>query len=172
MHSYDDMALLEEISVVPAELTEGWRGTDLVKWQSRLLTQMQDMIAKYTKLKNTEYVDKLSNVLKIWKDNPISGSVNVEDLKILQAATSQLASDDWKLQKYFRNIETNIRAIVASEEELPRMPDENAGPAKPTPRFGGVKEKPEDTGEPKGEAGGAPAPEAEAAGATQNEEQP
>ena len=156
MHSYEDIAALEE-SLNKEYVVEGWRGTDLVKWQSRLLMQMQDMVDKYSKVKNQEYVDKLQSIIKTWKDNQITGSVNVEDVKILQAAAGQLAADDWKLQKYFRNVETNLRAIIASEEELPRVPEENPGPSKPTPRMGAMKEEP--AGAPEQSAEPSPEPE-------------
>ena len=142
MNSYEDLAFLESLPDAPACLYEAWRGTDLVKWQSRLLVQMEDLLAKYQKMRNHDYANKLAEILKVWKANELTGSINVEDVKILQAACGQLAVDDWKLQKYFRNIETNLRAIIASEEELPRTPEENPGPASPTPRSGAMKEEP------------------------------
>jgi len=151
----EDLAYLEESAPFP--LIEAWSGVDLVEWHTLIERQLTDMVERYVKLKNNSYVDKLRQVLDVWRQNPIDGSINVETISVLQAATAQLAVDPWKLSTYFRAIETNLRRIIASEQELPRVAEEPAGRAKPTPRYGGQKEAPAPTGAP---AQGAPPTEA------------
>jgi hypothetical protein len=117
--SYEDLAYISQRRY-DCRLLEAYRGTDIVSWHGMIERQLVGMLQDAEAGGNSPNADKLREFLKTWRDNPISGSINVEDLDTLLAATSQLAVDNWKLSTYFIGLRDNLRKIIASEEEMPR----------------------------------------------------
>lgn len=119
-----------------SELLEAYSGTSVVSWYGNIERQIVSMIDQYESAKNDEYADKLRVYLQTWRDNPISGSINVETLQVLEAATAQNAVDPWKLANYFSNLRDSIRKLIAAQEELPTgdAGDQPGSRAKSSPR--------------------------------------
>jgi len=67
--------------------------------------------------------------IQMWEENKLDGSVNVETVQALLAATEVLAARDWPLKNFFINLESSLRSIIASEEKLPRIPKDTAEPS-------------------------------------------
>lgn len=125
-------------------LLEVYSGQAVVAWQGRIERQLLKSIGEYEAAKNSAYVDKLREYLKVWRDNTLSGSINVEVVHALLTATEMLSVDGWKLQNYFSNLRDELRRLQASVEELPAQPPEEeydamrqaAGAAAPSQPFG------------------------------------
>lgn len=103
---------------------ERYSGTAIVGWYGAIEGQLQRMEERYRSARNDNYADKIHTFLLTWQNHPITGSMNIETLELLESTAAQLASDDWELREYFRNLRTRLRQIVASFEELPPPGDE------------------------------------------------
>jgi hypothetical protein len=165
LHSFEDMAGLRDSGLY---VPEAYDGTKIVQWYGNIERQLTRMLEENEAARNFVYADKLRTYLKTWRENEITGSMNRETLQILKAATEQLAVEPWNLGNYFSNLRDQIRKLVASEEQLPRVATEPgekmAGPgagapsgATPplAPEFG-PEEKPPGMG---GAEAGGPTPE-------------
>lgn len=134
MSSYDDIAFLAEslraVHTVP--LLEVYSGESMVRWHGSIERQLQAMLSLYERAKNHAYTDKLRAIIRVWRRYPLSGSINVEDVATLEAAVEVLAVDNWQLANYFSNLRDSLRGVLASEEELPRMPDSPELGSKPS----------------------------------------
>lgn len=111
-----------------ASLLEAYSGTAVVQWHGNIERQILDKIEQSEDNRNTVYADKLREFLKIWRENEITGSINVEDLQPLLSASKVLAVDPWNLGNYFSNLRDQLRKLIAAAEQLPMM-----GPEAPTP---------------------------------------
>jgi len=104
--------------------------------------------------RNYENADRLRAFLNTWRDNELTGSISVDQLRPLKAAAEQASAIKSSLRPIFTSILRNLRKLIADEEELPRGIDQNAndpmagggmGAAPPmSPDFGPDKEKPGD----------------------------
>ena len=134
-------------------VNEAFSPTSLVLWHGKIEKHISDLIDRYANQHNVEYVNKLREFLRLWRSYPISGSVNIEELTPLEAAASTLAVDSWKLSNYFTALRDRIRAVIASQQELPAIDaGYTAGNRRSQPRppstFGASKTAgPEDAGE-------------------------
>ena len=103
----------------PQLLGEYYSGQETVDWQGRIERQLIKHIEEYEAAHNTGYADKLRAFMQMWRQHPLTGSLNVETIDALSSATEVLAVDPWKLQNYFSNLRDNLRKLTASVEELP-----------------------------------------------------
>ena len=160
-------------------LAEAFTGTSIVAWQGKIERQMVTLIADAEKGRNYPYADKLREFLKIWRANEITGSINRETLEILKSASDILAVDHWDMAAYFGSLRDQLKVLIASEEQLPRMEDpgndpmagggHGGGGAPPmNPSFGPAGEAPDSAGG----AGGAPGGEGGIGGAPGEEPPP
>lgn len=124
------------------ELVEAYSGAEVVRWHGHIERQLDKMVQRYEEQRNTAYAEKIRAFLNTWRTYQITGSLNRETLDPLESAANILSVDGWKLQNFFGNLRDQLRALVASEEELPR--DAQGGGETPPP--GGM--------------GGAPPPDA------------
>ena len=149
-------------------LLEAWAGTDVVGWQGTIERQLNNRVSEYEQAKNNDYATKLREYLRIWRDNPFTGSVNIETVNTLLSAADVLAVDGWKLNNYFSELRDNLRKLKAAAEQLPPIPTEGPKPrnsprmvsqSTPTPpstEFGPQREAPtelEPGAEPEGGEG-------------------
>jgi len=114
----------EDLAHIPNRLPtmlEAYSGSDIVQWFGNIERQIVNMIDDQEASRNHTYADKLREFLKVWRDNELTGSINIEQLLPLKAASSILAVDTWKLNDYFSSLAIQIKRIIASEEELPPM---------------------------------------------------
>jgi hypothetical protein len=136
------------------QIFEAYAGTAVVSWYGNIERQIIGMENEYRNANNTDYADKLHQFLMTWRDNPLTGSINIETLQVLEAAAAQNAVDPWKLANYFSNLRDSLRKLIAAQEELPMVePDQQGGganrrKAKPQPPsdFGPTAEPPPEDG--------------------------
>lgn len=159
-HSYEDFGQIDFNNRAPAVL-ESFAGTEIVKWYSKIENQLKGLLADAEKGRNFTYADKLREFLTVWRQHEITGSINRETLETLGAAARVLSVDNWNLGSYFHSLSTQLKVLIASEEQLPRGMDANqnepmaggggAGRGAPpmSPAFGPEEEPP-----PGGGAGG------------------
>jgi len=130
MRDYDSMAFLAE-STRQTPILELYSGENVVGWHGNIERQLDRFLTVYDAARNQEYMDKLSVILKLWRDNPLSGSINVEDIKNLLSGCEVLAVDKWHLKNYFSNLRDQLRILKASEEGFDRgagdMPAQRPG---------------------------------------------
>lgn len=125
-HDYESFGTLNFRQASPS-LYESFSGVSIVDWYGRIERQIQNMVEDAVKGRNKPYEDRLRNFLKIWRDNEIDGSLNREPIDILAATCDTLAVDStWTCSNFFSVLRDRLRAIVASEEQLPRDVDMNA----------------------------------------------
>lgn len=119
LHDYESMGVASTTVRSAPPMLEAYRGTDIVQWYGSIEGQLARKEAEYRAVKNNVYADRVHEFLKTWRDNELTGSVNVEDVDVLEAASAQNAVDTWQLQDYFRNLRDQLRRLRASLEELP-----------------------------------------------------
>ena len=150
LHSYEDMAHRQG-EYIP----EAYAGTAIVQWYGNIERQLTRMLEENEAARNFVYADKIRTFLKTWREHEITGSLNRDSIEILKGATEQLAVDPWNHGNYFSNLRDQLRKLLASEEQLPRVAGEpndkmggpgggaGGGSLPPlTPEFGGEKEAP------------------------------
>ena len=103
-------------------LLEAYQGAQIVAWYGNIERQISGLIERYESTRNFPYVDKLRAFLNTWRQYPITGSINRETLDPLESACNILAVDSWKLSNFYSNLRDQIRKLIASEEQLPRIP--------------------------------------------------
>lgn len=170
-HSFEDMARANEASE-PSPVLEAFSGSAIVRWANTIKYGIKEKIAKQEANRNQEYAALLRTYANLWDQNPITGSMNVETLKLLKAAAEPYATMDWNEQKYFVGIVTSLDELLADQEALPNgvdteqnMPMAGGGGSLPPmgtdfgpeqgapPGMGGAEEAP-----PGGGAAGGPEP--------------
>lgn len=162
LHDYESWGRLNFNNRTP-ELLETFAGTEIVRWHGKIEGQLVGLLDDAEKGRNYPYADKLREFIKIWRANEITGSINRETLETLKAASDVLSVDNWNLGSYFRSLATQLKVLVASEEQLPRDVDMNQndptagggggrGAPPMSPSFGPGQEGPEGA---EGGAGGA-----------------
>ncbi len=105
---------------LPAVL-EAYSGTAIVEWYGKIERQLEQFIEEHEAKQNHDYANKLRTYLKVWRDNEIDGSMNMETIVALLSATEILAVDSWDLKTYFSGLRDRMRTLKASEQELPRV---------------------------------------------------
>ena len=125
VHDYESLWRIHS----PAVQCEAFRGVDVVRWHSQVERSLVDFIEKYEGARNAPYVDKLRVFLKQWRDNRLDGSINRETIELLLKPAEILAVDKWNLDRFFMGVRDGLYVLIASEEELPRLPAENSRPA-------------------------------------------
>lgn len=170
-HDYESLAWLDFKLYRPVELTEAYSGTAVVGWYGKIERQLVNLLRDAVSGQNYPYSDKIREFLKTWRENQITGSINRETLKSLEAPARQLAVDNWNLSDYFSSLKDQLNILIASEEQLPRGMEEPGNEPLPgggggggggppmSPSFGAEDEAPGGAGGAGGEmpgAGGAP----------------
>lgn len=117
-HSYEDMGWVRPST--SACIPESYRGSDIVDWYGRIEQSVINLLRDAEKSNNSTYAARLKAFLETWQEHPIDGSLNRETIEILLAAAKQWARESWDLQSYFLSLQTRLRQLIASEEELPR----------------------------------------------------
>ena len=116
VHDYESLQYLG-VRYMP----EAWSGVAIVQWYGNIERQITRMLEEQEGARNFPYADKLREFLKIWRENEITGSLNRENLEVLKTAADILAVDAWNLNNYFSNLRDQLRKLLASEEQLPRV---------------------------------------------------
>lgn len=119
-HDYESLGFITEGDRFTPFLPEAYSGSSIVTWYSTIENQLQNKLDDQSAARNHENADRLRAFLKTWRENEISGSLNIDELETLKAAAEQQASTKWGLQNYFSSLLSQLRRLIASEEELPR----------------------------------------------------
>jgi hypothetical protein len=131
-------------SCQPHPVVEAYKGQAVVSWYGNIERQLIALVDKYRNNRQPEDAAKVEQFLITWRRNEISGSINRSTIEKLEAAAAQLAVDGWKSQTYFSSLRDQLRKLIASEEELPRLPDNGRPPRReaPTGMLGAQEKQP------------------------------
>lgn len=124
VHDYETLGLINFNNREPV-LLESWSGTEIVRWHGKIEQQVMGLLADAEKGRNWTYADKLREFLTVWRQHEITGSINRETLETLSATARLLGVDNWNLSSYFLSLATQLKVLIASEEQLPRGVDMN-----------------------------------------------
>lgn len=158
-HDYESLGAASlMITAQRPPVLEYYSGTAIVGWYGNIEGQLTRMEERYRSARNDDYADKIHTFLLTWKSHPITGSMNVETLDLLEASSAQLAADDWQQREYFRSLRDRLRQIIASYEQLPSPGDEpvTRRRLKPSEGPGGPAGDGPEAGETPGAPEGAP----------------
>jgi len=117
-HSFEDMAQANEAPATSPVL-EAFSGSAIVRWYNTIKFGLKEKIAKQEANRNQEYAALLRTYSNLWDSNAITGSMNVETVKLLKAAAEPYATMDWNEQKYFIGVVTSLDELLADQEAFP-----------------------------------------------------
>jgi hypothetical protein len=100
-------------------ILEAWKGTQVVAWYGSIERQLSSLQREAVAAENKDAEAKLQAFLRTWRDNELTGAVNVETVNALKAGAEVLAVDRWNLSNYFSQLRDQLRKLKASLEELP-----------------------------------------------------
>ena len=171
---YEDIAWINSAQDT-APTQEAFSGSAIVRWYNTIKFGIKEKIAKQEANRNQEYAALLRTYANLWDQNAITGSMNVETVKLLKASAEPYATMDWNEQKYFIGIVTSLDELLADQEALPNgvdteqnMPMAGGGGSMPPmgTDFGPEQNAPPGAGGPgiPGEEGGIPGAEGGAGG--------
>lgn len=165
-----ELELERSFSTAPRRISEAFKGTSIVTWYGKIERQLDGFVNENEQARNHNNADKLRSFLRLWRENKIDGSLNIEPVENLLAGTEVSAVDPWKYNNYFSHLRDQLRKLKASVEELPvgsEVPPEQRAPSSSPPSSFGPTETP-----PAGAAvaaePGAPAEELLSTDSTQN----
>src|SRR5579864_8825440 len=91
-HDYESMGALQSIENVEVPILETISGPAIVSWYSMIEDFLQRKLDDQEAARNHENADRLRAFLNTWRENELTGSVNIDDLKPLKAAAEQQAA--------------------------------------------------------------------------------
>lgn len=116
-------------------LPEAYSGGDIIMWQGTIERQIENMVQRAEESGNNEYATNLRTFLSQWRDNQLTGSLNIETLRSLKIAAEWASMMDWNFKNYFSLLRDQLRSLIARVgEELPVMPQQEQPKAKGGPR--------------------------------------
>ena len=123
-HDYESWGRVDWSKPRKAEILEAWSGSDIVRWWGRIERQLKGMRDEAEQGRNFPAQEKVQGFLNIWRNNQLTGSINIEQLTPLAAASDMLALDNnAAISSYFGSLRDSLNSLIASEEELPRGAD-------------------------------------------------
>jgi len=125
-HDYESMGTLQNIEEARVPVLETLTGSQVVSWYSMVDDFLQRKLDDQEAARNTENADRLRAFLNTWRDNELTGSISVDQLLPLKAASEQAAAVKSALRPIFTSLLRNIRKLIADEEQLPRGVDPGA----------------------------------------------
>ena len=117
--TYEDLGAFSARRPNRPTLLEGWRGSQVVEWYGSIERQLESLQREASAAENKDVEAKVYAYLKTWRENELTGSVNVETVNALLAGSSILAVDRWNLSNYFSQLRDQLRRLKSSLEELP-----------------------------------------------------
>lgn len=124
-HDYESMGMVGPAEHREPVLLEAYSGSSIVSWYGMIEDQLQRMLDDQEASRNFENADRIRAFLNTWRENEITGSINIDELEPLKAAAEQQSAVKWPLRNYFSSLRNQLRKLIASEEELPRGIDTN-----------------------------------------------
>lgn len=127
VNDYESLAVVGERilhdSEPPELLSETLAGSQVVGWYSQIEDFLQKQLDNQEAARNHENADRLRAFLNTWRENELTGSISVDQLRPLKAAAEQGAAVKSGLRTIFTSILRNLRKLIADEEQLPRGVD-------------------------------------------------
>jgi len=122
VHSYEDMGW-----GAPAQpiMLEAWSPSAIKRWYETIKYEIKALIEKWEGKRNFEYARYLRNYSNIWDQNPISDSINVEELRVLKAAADTYADMKWDEQYFFVGLTKSLSELLADQRGGPTGVDMN-----------------------------------------------
>jgi hypothetical protein len=151
-HDFESLGTVQNIEEAQVPVLEVLTGSAVVSWYSMIEDFLQRKLDDQEAARNNENADRLRAFLNTWRDNELTGSISVDELRPLKAAAEQAAAVKSSLRPIFSSLLRNLRKLIADEEQLPRGVDTNAinpmagglgrGAPPMSPDFGPEEEKP------------------------------
>jgi hypothetical protein len=132
-HYYETIIWHEARRAAYPPVLEALRGTQVVEWYGRIERQLVDMVNRFQTSRNFDSKAKAQAYLDIWRQNQLTGSINVDTINALLSAADILGVDSWGESNYFASLRDKLRMLKAGQEELPPIGDEDNSPG-PRPR--------------------------------------
>lgn len=164
-HDYESMGAVQGIENVEVPVLETLSGSQVSSWYTMIEDFLQRKLDDQEAARNHENADRLRALLNTWRENELTGSVSIDDLKPLKAAVEQGAAIKSPLRSIYTSLLRSLRKLIADEEQLPRGVDTDAvnpmagglgrGAPPMSPDFGPEEAPPGDLegGEPGAEGG-------------------
>jgi hypothetical protein len=154
-NDYESLGTIQNIEEAEVPVLETLSGSQVVSWYTMIEDYLQRKLDDQEAARNHENADRLRAFLNTWRDNELTGSISVDQLRPLKAAAEQAAAIKSSLRPIFASLLRNLRKLIADEEQLPRGVDTDAvnpmaggglgGGAPPmSPDFGPEEEPPGD----------------------------
>jgi hypothetical protein len=125
-HDYESLGTVQNIEEAQVPVLETLSGSQVVSWYSMIDDFLQRKLDDQEASRNRENADRLRAFLNTWRDNELTGSISIDQLKPLKAAAEQAAAVGSALRPIFSSLLRNLRKLIADEEQLPRGIDTNA----------------------------------------------
>jgi hypothetical protein len=125
-HDYESLGTIQNLEEAQVPVLETLSGSQVVSWYSMIEDFLQRKLDDQEASRNRENADRLRAFLNTWRDNELTGSISVDQLRPLKAAAEQGAAVGSPLRPIFSSILRNIRKLIADEEQLPRGVDTGA----------------------------------------------
>lgn len=126
VHDYESLGAIPPVESLEVPVLESLSGSQVVSWYTMIEDFLQKQLDNQEAARNRENADRLRAFLNTWRDNELTGSINIDDLKVLKAATEQAAAVKSSLRTIFTSLLRNLRKLIADEEQLPRGVDTDA----------------------------------------------
>lgn len=123
IYSYEDAAFIGSRKRA-ADITEVYRGADMVRWWGEQERVLQAKIDEYAQKEGKEgEIASLKVLLDIWRQNRIDGSMRISTLNALYSATAQgAAATGLDTANFIGRLRDNIAQVIATKQELPTVP--------------------------------------------------
>ena len=154
LHDYESLGTLQNVEEAQVPVLEVLQGAQVVSWYSMIEDFLQRKLDDQEAARNRENGDRLRAFLNTWRENELTGSISVDQLRPLKAAAEQATAVKSSLRPIFSSILRNLRKLIADEEQLPRGIDTQAvdpmsaglgrGAPPMSPDFGPEKETPDE----------------------------
>lgn len=125
-HDYESLGAIQNIEESQVPVLETLSGSQVVSWYTMIEDFLQKKLDDQEAARNHENADRLRAFLNTWRDNELTGSISIDNLRPLKAASEQAASVKSALRPIFTSILRSIRKLIADEEQLPRGIDTDA----------------------------------------------
>jgi hypothetical protein len=122
-HDYESWGSVQNIEESQVPVLETLSGSQVVSWYTMIEDFLQRKLDDQEAARNHENADRLRAFLNTWRDNELTGSISVDQLRPLKAAAEQAAAIKSSLRPIFTSILRNLRKLIADEEQLPRGVD-------------------------------------------------
>lgn len=125
-HDYESWGTVPPIEEAEVPVLETLSGSQVSSWYTMIEDFLQRKLDDQEAARNHENADRVRALLNTWRDNELTGSVSVDQLRPLKAAVEQGAAVKSPLRSIYTSLLRSLRKLIADEEQLPRGVDTDA----------------------------------------------